>query len=117
VLLSTAQLPYTAHKRFWMLPTLSFSATKNSITAHCNMCHTQTPFPQTTTAVLSVGWPCTYTCAINISVATSQFSHCYLYSGMRKKMWGITFWATYIASLSRTLHSIYCHQSVMIILK
>jgi len=23
--------------------------------------------------------------AINISVATSQFSHCYLYSGMRKK--------------------------------
>jgi hypothetical protein len=24
-------------------------------------------------------------CAINIDVATSQFSHCYLYSGMRKK--------------------------------
>jgi len=35
-------------------------------------------------------------CAINTSVATSQFSHCYLYSGMRKKIWGITFWATYV---------------------
>jgi hypothetical protein len=35
-------------------------------------------------------------CSINISVATYQFSHCYLYSGMRKKMWGITFWATYV---------------------
>jgi len=34
VLLSTAQLPYTAHKRLWIFPTLSFSATKNSITAH-----------------------------------------------------------------------------------
>ena len=28
---------------------------------------------------------CTYMCAINIIVATSQFSHCYFYSGMRKK--------------------------------
>jgi hypothetical protein len=27
----------------------------------------------------------THMCAINISVATFQFSHCYLYSGMRKK--------------------------------
>jgi hypothetical protein len=25
-------------------------------------------------------------CAINISVATSQFSHCYLYSGTRKNV-------------------------------
>jgi hypothetical protein len=25
----------------------------------------------------------THMCAINISVATSQFSYCYLYSGMR----------------------------------
>jgi hypothetical protein len=29
-----------------------------------------------------------YMCAINISVATSQFSHCYLYSGIRKKKCG-----------------------------
>ena len=35
VLLLTAQLPYTAHNRLWMFPTLSFSPTKNSITAHC----------------------------------------------------------------------------------
>jgi hypothetical protein len=35
VLLSSAQLPYTAHKRLWMLTTLSFSWTKNSITARC----------------------------------------------------------------------------------
>jgi hypothetical protein len=35
VLLSTAQLPYTAHKRLWMLTTLSFSWTENSITARC----------------------------------------------------------------------------------
>ena len=27
----------------------------------------------------------THMCAINISVGTSQFSHCYLYSGMKKK--------------------------------
>jgi len=33
VLLSTAQLPYTAHNRLWMFSTLSFSATKNSITS------------------------------------------------------------------------------------
>ena len=33
--LLTAQLPYTAHNRLWILPTLSFSATKNSITARC----------------------------------------------------------------------------------
>jgi len=31
-----------------------------------------------------------------MSFATSQFSHCYLYCGMRKKMWGITFWATLV---------------------
>jgi hypothetical protein len=37
-------------------------------------------------------------CAINISVATAQFSHFYLYSGMRKKMWGITFRATFVIS-------------------
>ena len=37
-----------------------------------------------------------HTCAINISVYNSQFSHCYLYSGIRKKIWGITFWATLI---------------------
>jgi hypothetical protein len=35
-------------------------------------------------------------CAINISVVTCQFSHCYLYSGMRKEMWGITFWPTFV---------------------
>jgi hypothetical protein len=35
VLLSTAQLPYTAHKRLWMFTTLSFSWTENSITARC----------------------------------------------------------------------------------
>jgi len=38
----------------------------------------------------------THMCAINISVATSQFSHCDLYPGMIKNMWGITFWATYV---------------------
>jgi len=35
VLLSTEQLPYTAHNRLWMFPTLYFPATKNSITARC----------------------------------------------------------------------------------
>ena len=30
----------------------------------------------------------THMCAINISVATSQFSHCYLYSGIKKKKCG-----------------------------
>jgi hypothetical protein len=35
VLLLTAQLPYTAHNHLWRFPTLSFSATKNSITACC----------------------------------------------------------------------------------
>jgi hypothetical protein len=33
VLLSTAQLPYTAHNHLWMFPTRSFSATKNSTIA------------------------------------------------------------------------------------
>jgi hypothetical protein len=63
VLLLTAKLPYTAHNRLWMFPTLSFSATKNSITACvvCNVCHTQTPFSQTTPAALSVRRPCNYT--------------------------------------------------------
>jgi hypothetical protein len=41
-------------------------------------------------------------CAINISVATSQFSLCYLYSGMSKKMWGINFWATYVYRVCAT---------------
>ena len=40
---------------------------------------------------LSVDRVLTHMCAINISVAISEFSHCYLYSGMRTKMWGITF--------------------------
>jgi hypothetical protein len=57
----------------------------------CNVCQTQTPFSQTTTAALSVGRPRTYICAINISVALSQLSHCYLYSGMRKKNVGYYF--------------------------
>jgi hypothetical protein len=35
VLLSTAQLPHSAHKRLWMFTTLSFSWTKNSIIARC----------------------------------------------------------------------------------
>jgi len=35
VLLSTAQLPYRSHNRLWTFSTLSFSATKNSITARC----------------------------------------------------------------------------------
>jgi hypothetical protein len=35
----------------------------------------------------------THMFAININVATPQFSHCYLYSGMRKKLLGNTFWA------------------------
>jgi hypothetical protein len=85
-----------------MFSTLSFSATKNSITARClcNMCQTQTPFTQTTTAVLSDNHVLIHMCAINISVATYQFSHCYLYSGMRKEMWGITFWATYVLTIT-----------------
>ena len=60
VLLLTAQLPYTAYNCLWMFPTLSFSATKNSITACCcNVCQTETPFSQTTIAALSVRQPCT----------------------------------------------------------
>ena len=35
VILTPAQLPHTAHNRLWMLPTLSFSTTKDSITDHC----------------------------------------------------------------------------------
>jgi hypothetical protein len=31
----------------------------------------------------------THMCTLNIRVATSQFSLCYLYSGMRKKMWAL----------------------------
>jgi hypothetical protein len=37
-----------------------------------------------------------HTCAVNIGVATSQFSHCYLYSKKKKKRWGNTFWATLV---------------------
>jgi hypothetical protein len=55
VLLSTTQLPYTAHNRLWMFPILQLQLVV------CNVCQTQTPFSQTTTAALSVGRLCTYT--------------------------------------------------------
>jgi hypothetical protein len=52
----------------------------------CNVCHTQTPFSQTTTAALSVGRPCNYTYVRNKhQCCYLSISHCYLYSGMRKK--------------------------------
>jgi hypothetical protein len=35
VLLSTAQINYASHNLLWIYHTISFSATKNSITAHC----------------------------------------------------------------------------------
>ena len=82
VLLSIAQLLYTAHSRLWMFSTLYFPATKNSVTARCcNVCQTQTPFLQTTTAALSVGRPCTYThlrnkhqcCCLSIFTLLSLF--------------------------------------------
>ena len=56
-----------------------------------NVCQTQTPFSQTTTAALSVVRPCT----THIAQLSSQFSHCHLYSGI-KKMLGIIFWATFV---------------------
>ena len=57
-----------------------------------NVCQTQTPFSQTTTAALSVGRPCTYThmrnkhqcCYISIFTLLSL-------SWNEKKMWGINF--------------------------
>ena len=86
VLLSTAQLPYTAHNRYECSPHFLSPPLRIQLQlVVCNVCQTQTPFSQTTTAALSVGRPCTYICTRNISVAVSQFSHCYIYSGMRKK--------------------------------
>jgi hypothetical protein len=63
----------------------------------CNVCQTQTPFLQTTTAALSVRRPCTYKhvrnkhqcCYLSIFTLLSLFWN-------EKKMWGITFWATYV---------------------
>ena len=61
VLLLTAQLPYTGYNRLWMFPTFSFSPLRLQLPlVVCNVCQTQTPFTQTTTAALSVGQPCTY---------------------------------------------------------
>jgi hypothetical protein len=63
----------------------------------CNVCQTQTPFSQTTTAALSVRRPCTYThvcnkhqcCYLSIFTLLSLFWN-------EKKMWGFTFWATFV---------------------
>jgi hypothetical protein len=63
----------------------------------CNVCHTQTPISQTTTAALSVGRSCNYTyvcnkhqcCYLSIFTLLSSFWN-------EKKMWGITFWATLV---------------------
>jgi len=62
MLLSTAQLPYTAHNRYECFPHfLSLPLRIQLQLVVCNVCQTQIPFPQTTIAVLSVGQPCTYT--------------------------------------------------------
>ena len=99
VLLSTAQLPYTTHNRLWIFPTISFSTTKNSITACCLQCVSQTQFSRPTTSAISVGRPCFLTHVHNKhQFATAQFSHFYLYYGMRKKMWCINFRATFVVS-------------------
>jgi hypothetical protein len=63
----------------------------------CNVCQTQTPFSQTTTAALSVGRPSTYThvrnkhqcCFLSISTLLSLLWN-------EEKMWGLTFWATFV---------------------
>ena len=81
VLLSTAQLPYTAHNRLWMFPTLSPPLRIQLHLVVCNVCQTQTPFSQTTTAALSIGRPCTYThlrnkhqcCCLSIFTLLSLF--------------------------------------------
>jgi len=59
----------------------------------CNVCHThRRHFHRLLQrCYLSDDRVLTHMSAINISVAASQFSHCYLYSGIRKKMWDITF--------------------------
>jgi hypothetical protein len=95
---STAQLPYTAQNGFWMFLSSSFSTTNNSITARCfNVRQAQSYFHRLLQqCYLSDDCVLIHMGAINFSVSTSQFSHCYLYYGMSKIMWNITFWATFV---------------------
>jgi hypothetical protein len=64
------------------------------------MCQTQTLFSQTTTSALSVGRPCTYAYMRNkhqccyLSIFTLQS----LFWNEKKRMWGITFWATFVVT-------------------
>jgi len=69
----------------------------------CNVCQTQTPFSQTTTAALSVEQPCTYThvrnkhhsCFLSVFTLLSLFWN-------EKKMWGFTFCAVVVTGWSHT---------------
>jgi hypothetical protein len=108
VLLSTAQLPYTAHNFCECSPHFLSPPLKIQLQlVVCNVCQTQTPFSQTTTAALSVGRPSTYThvcnkhqcCYLSIFTLLSLFWN-------EKKIWGITFWATfvYIYTTSKFMH-------------
>ena len=50
----------------------------------------------------------THICAINMSVAVSQFSHCYFYSGMRKKKVGhyfLSYPRTFLCWRDESTHS------------
>jgi hypothetical protein len=62
----------------------------------CNVWQTQTPFSQITTLVLSVGRPCTYKRAQWTSVLLPLNFHIAIFILEMRKMWGITFWATFL---------------------
>ena len=89
--LSPAQLPCAAGNRFSMFPTFRFSATKSSLRA----CYFNVSDKRHSHRLLQWRYlsdDLILICAINISVATAQFSHCYILEW--GKMWGITFWTT-----------------------
>jgi hypothetical protein len=71
-----------------------------------NVIQTHTPFLQTIRAALSVGYPCTYTDMRN----KHQCCYFWIFTLIslllnEKKMWGITFWATFINRLTFTFQN------------
>jgi hypothetical protein len=92
VLLSTAKLPYTAHKRLWMFTSLSCSRTKNSITARCLKRESQT------NAILKIYYSsaiCRNDSKLGMRAGeTSDFKPSKLHFSIF--MWGKPFWTTFV---------------------
>jgi hypothetical protein len=98
VLLSTAQLPHTAHKCLRMFTTLSFLWTMNSITACCLKQESATD------AILKIHYSsaiCRNDSKLGISGRNIRFQDFktalfYLCQWLREIMWGKTFWTTFV---------------------